>query len=245
MNGDTGLWSRYATTRRDLVRRSFDLFRWVEQRVDSGTEVPRGGFGFGTTISSVDTEDPVVAITFDDGPEPELTPRLLEILDERGVKATFYLVGENARRHPEVVAQIDAGGHELGNHTWSHRFLTTQTARSIRRELRTTDDAISEVLGRSPATLRPPYGAVTRSLAGWAQDEFGYRTILWSVDAADWESPSPDVVVDRIVSGTGPGSIILAHDPLPHTVAAMPETLDRLLAAGYRFVTISDLIHTA
>jgi peptidoglycan/xylan/chitin deacetylase (PgdA/CDA1 family) len=235
--------SNGATLRRDLVRRAWDAYRRVEQAVDPHTRVPRGGFGASATlVRDVETTGPVIAITFDDGPDPDQTPRLLEILAARGVKASFYLIGDNAARHPELAARTHEEGHELGNHTWSHRFLTTQTTGSIRRELEKTDEVITGVMGSRPATMRPPYGAVTPSIAGWAGETFQYRTILWSLDAADWEGPDASTIADRIVAGAAPGAIVLLHDPVPETVAAVPEILDRLLERGFRFETVSALL---
>lgn len=237
-----GLWGRYAEARKQLVRGSYDVYRWVEQRVDPSFEVPRGGFGRRSPIRAVQTDDPVVAITFDDGPHPDQTPRLLDMLAERGVKATFYLIGANVSEHPDVAGRALAEGHELGNHTWSHRFLTTQRSRSISREVDSTHSTITDIAGSPPATIRPPYGAVTPSLAGWLDHQFGYETVLWSVDAADWEGPDHQTITERIVGATGNGSIVLCHDPLRPTVDAMPETLDRLLDRGLRFVTVSELL---
>jgi peptidoglycan/xylan/chitin deacetylase (PgdA/CDA1 family) len=184
----------------------------------------------------------VLALTFDDGPHPENTPRLLDILRERGVRATFYLIGELAGRHPEVARMTRVEGHEIGNHTWSHHFLTRQSTRSVESELQRAHDAIEDATGGPPIGLRPPFGAVTRSLARWVDYRFGYRTVNWSVDAADWEEPDAGTIRDRLLSGVVPGSIVLVHDPLTPTVDAMAETLDRLLDQDYRFVTVSDLI---
>lgn len=228
--------------RKSFVRRSFDTYRWFEHRVIPSIEVPPGGFELGKIYDHVVVSEPFVAITFDDGPHPENTPRLLDVLAQRNIKATFYVIGNNASRHRDILSRIVTEGHEVGNHTWSHRFLTTQTSKSILRELRSTDDVISEVTGHSPATFRPPYGAVTGPLSGWLAHEFGYATILWSVDAKDWESPTPEIITDRLVSSTIDGSIILAHDLVAAAVDAMPETLDRLLDHGFRFATVSELI---
>lgn len=243
MNDANSKQIRRSARRRDLVRKSWDALRWLEQRVDGSTEVPKGGFGrLANTVASIVTCDPVVALTFDDGPDPDQTPRLLEILASRGVQATFYLIGANASAHPDLVARIHEEGHELGNHTLTHRFLTTQTASSIRHELAATDGAIADVLGHSPDTLRPPYGAITPSIAGWASQEFNYRTVLWSVDATDWERPDATTIANRIASGTHPGAIVLLHDPVPETIEAVPEVLDRLLERGIEFLTVSALL---
>lgn len=235
--------SKGATIRRDLVRRAWDVYRHVEQRLDNDTHVPKGGFGANASlVQDVVTSRPVIALTFDDGPDPAQTPRLLEILAARGIRATFYLIGANAARHSELATRTYEEGHELGNHTWTHRFLTTQTTKSIRRELKGTDEVLTQVLGSRPATMRPPYGAITPSLAGWIRETFRYRTVLWSLDAADWERPDAPTITSRIVSRVAPGQIVLLHDPVPETVDAMPEILDRLLEQGFQFETVTNLL---
>ena len=181
-------------------------------------------------------------MTFDDGPDPDQTPRLLDLLDERGIVATFYLIGSKVESHPEIARRIASAGHELGNHSWSHGFLTTQSARSVRREIEETNLVIEEATGVRPETLRPPYGAVTPSLSGWVEQDFGLRTVLWSVDAADWEDPEPETITERLTESIDPGAILLAHDPLPSTVAAMPGTLDRLVENGFELVSVSALL---
>lgn len=234
-------WARHASTRQQLVRKAYDTYRWIEQRALPSVSVPRGGHPPARLHRSGDTTQPVIALTFDDGPDPELTPPLLDLLGERGIKATFYVIGRNAQRHPEIVRRAFDEGHEIGNHTWSHRFLTTQRTRSIVEELVKTDDVVSGIIGESPATLRPPYGAVTPSLAAWARHQFGYETMLWSVDSKDYEGADATEIVSRLVDQTTAGSIILCHDIVPATLEAMPEALDRLLDRGLRFVTIGEL----
>ena len=230
------------STKRDLVRRSYDALRWLEQRVSRSIEVPSGGFPPATLHTSGETDEPMVALTFDDGPDPDLTPPLLDLLAERGVKATFYVIGQNAQRHPEVVWRAFDEGHEIGNHTWSHRFLTTQRTRSIVEELERTDEVVAGIIGESPTTLRPPYGATTRLLAAWSLHQFGYETVLWSVDSKDYDGVGPEEITSRLADQSATGSIILCHDPMPATLEAMPGALDRLLGRGLRFVSVSSLL---
>lgn len=235
--------SSAAHFRRDLVRRGWDVRRWIEQRVSPDIDVPRGGYPAVALHEAGASEGNAVALTFDDGPHPEQTPRLLDLLAERGVVATFYLIGANARQHPDIVRRTYDEGHEIGNHTWSHRFLTTQTTRSIVEELRSTDEVIFEIIGERPATLRPPYGATTKSLAALTAHEFGYETVLWSVDSKDYmDGATRDSVTERVTGQTRAGSIVLLHDPLPETLAAMSETLDRMTGRGFRYVTVGELL---
>lgn len=199
--------------------------------------------GAQVSYSSVQTDQRVVAITFDDGPHPTQTPRLLKMLRDRNIKATFYVVGKNVKAYPHIIRQIVADGHEIGNHTWTHPSLTSISDEQIRRELKTTADAISEAANYTPRTIRPPYGAINARVKELMFTEFGYPTILWSVDPQDWRKPGVSVVTSRMVNAAHPGAILLAHDIHASTIDAMPATLDQLLAKGYQFVTVSQLMN--
>lgn len=185
---------------------------------------------------------PFIAITFDDGPHATNTPRLLDMLSSRGIKATFFCVGTNVARYPNIVRRIIADGHEMANHTWNHPKLSSLGDSGVRSELDRANAGILNVAGVAPRMYRPPYGAITARQKQFIMSEYGYPTILWSVDPQDWQRPGPAVVTSRILAGTKPGAIILVHDIHPPSVDAMPATLDGLLARGYRFVTCSQLI---
>lgn len=185
---------------------------------------------------------PHVAMTFDDGPHPQNTPRLLDILSKRNIKATFYVIGGNVDRYPHIARRIVAEGHEIGNHTYTHRKLTSLSASEVRKEMQRTQDAIARATGVKPRTMRPPYGALRTDQRVTVMREFSYPTILWSVDPRDWQRPGPSVVTSRILDGTGNGAIILAHDLHAPTVSAMPATFDGLLSRGYKFITVSQLL---
>ncbi len=190
-----------------------------------------------------ETALPLIAITFDDGPDPVLTPRLLDLLKERKIHATFFLVGRNAAAFPDVVRRIADEGHELGNHSWSHPLLTQLGKDSVESQLRRTHDAIIKACGVAPLLYRPPYGAVSISQRARIEKSFGYPAILWDVDPQDWKHPrSAQKVYDAIHTQTRAGSIILCHDIHETTIAAMPATLDDLTARGYRFATVTQLI---
>lgn len=185
---------------------------------------------------------PYIAMTFDDGPHPQNTPRLLDMLRERNIKATFYVVGRNVDMYPDIIRRMAAEGHEIGNHTWTHRNLTGLSKDSIRSEMDRTRDVIVSACGVKPRTMRPPYGALRESQRAWIHKEYGYPTIMWNVDPKDWMRPGVSVVTSRILDGTRNGSIVLAHDLHKPTVDAMPETLDGLLERGFQFVTVSQLL---
>lgn len=194
------------------------------------------------TITRVRTARPVVAMTFDDGPHASLTPQLLDILAQRQIRATFYLIGSRVVRHPDLTLRIATEGHEIGNHTWSHPSLSGLADGAILSELDRTTQAVQDVVGRPPVTMRPPYGNLTARQRLMVHRERSLPTVLWSVDPEDWRRPGPDVVTSRIISASHPGGVILAHDILSGTVNAMPATLDTLIARGYSFVTVSELI---
>jgi len=199
----------------------------------------------GITFNSVHVDGPYIAMTFDDGPSATLTPKLLDLLAARHIKVTFFVIGENAAEHPEIVARAAREGHEIGNHSWSHPNFGKMSDDGVRSQLRRTDDAIKNATGERPTLMRPPYGSITAHEKHWIHDEFGYRVILWDVDPYDWKRPGPAVVRNRILKETQPGSIVLSHDIHPGTIEAMPSTLDALAAKGFKFVTVSELIRMA
>jgi peptidoglycan/xylan/chitin deacetylase (PgdA/CDA1 family) len=196
----------------------------------------------GVTFTRVQVSGKFIAMTFDDGPHPQNTPRLLDMLRARNIKATFYVIGRNVDLYPAVVRRTVAEGHEIGNHTYTHRLLSKLGDADVRQEMARTRDAISRAAGVQPRTMRPPYGGLLQAQRELVHSEFGYPTILWSVDPLDWKRPGPSVVASRIISGTTPGGIVLAHDLHSSTVDAMPAALDGLLRQGYRFVTVSQLL---
>ncbi len=194
------------------------------------------------SYSSVQTSKPYIALTFDDGPHPTNTPRLLDILKQRNVKATFYVVGTNVKRYPQIMRRIVAEGHEVANHTVTHGYLTKMSDAAVRKELADARDAIIAVTGVTPKTMRPPYGAISSAQKAWIRREFGYPSILWSVDPMDWKRPGSSVVTQRLVSGARPGGILLVHDIHAPTIDAIPSTVDQLLAKGFQFVTVTELL---
>jgi peptidoglycan/xylan/chitin deacetylase (PgdA/CDA1 family) len=197
------------------------------------------------TFSSVHVDGPYIALTFDDGPNATLTPKLLDLLAARHLKATFFVIGQNAADHPEILKRAVREGHEIGNHSWSHPNLGKMSDEAVRRELQKTDDAITAAIGKRPILLRPPYGSITAHQKKWIHDEFGYRIILWDVDPLDWKRPGPSVVTARILKETKAGSIVLSHDIHPPTIEAMPATFDQLMKKGFKSVTVTELLGMA
>lgn len=193
-------------------------------------------------INSVHVSEPYVALTFDDGPHATLTPKLLDILKARHVKATFFVVGENAVQYPEILKRAVAEGHEIGNHSWNHPNFAKMSEDGVKSQIQRTQEAIEKATGITPKLLRPPYGSVTDHQRHWLHDSLGFKIIMWSVDPLDWKDRNSATVTRRILAGTHPGAIVLSHDIHATTVEAMPNVIDSLAGKGFKFVTVSELL---
>lgn len=194
------------------------------------------------SYSSCNVEGPFVALTFDDGPHAQNTPRLLEMLKQRGVKATFFVIGQNAAEYPEILKRIAAEGHELANHSYTHPVLASLGEAGLREQMDKTHQVVLKTTGVSMKVMRPPYGALAEPQRRWVHSNFGYRVILWDVDPLDWKIRDAGRVEHEILARARSGSIILTHDIHKSTVDAMPSTIDALLAKGFKFVTVSELL---
>ena len=193
---------------------------------------------------SVKTSSMKIALTFDDGPHPKQTRRILEILDRYGVHATFFMIGVNVVQYPDVARAVLAAGHEVGNHTYSHRHLTRLSERELEAELGACEDALEELCEYRPHLFRPPEGAVTPDVRT-CSDAGDYHLILWSLDTRDWETRDAQAIVDCVLQRIRPGDIILMHDYVGvggRTPEALEILLPRLLEQGYEPVTVSRLI---
>ena len=194
------------------------------------------------SYNSCNVESNTVAMTFDDGPHPKLTPRLLDLLKERGIKATFFVIGKCVAEYPDIAKRIVDEGHEIANHTWNHPQLPKLSPTAFAAEITQTNEAIKQATGILPVTMRPPYGAINAGITKRLNEEYGLSVILWSVDPQDWKIRKADHVSSHIIKNAAPGAIILAHDIHASTIDAMPAALDALQAKGYKFVTVSELI---
>jgi len=182
-----------------------------------------------------------IALTFDDGPDPARTPALLDALRELDVKATFFVVGDRVDAHPDLCARIAREGHEVGNHTYSHRYLPLAPARAVERELRATDRAIADATGHVPDLARPPYGGrspwTVRAFARLAK-----RVVLWDVNSFDWKGKPPSDVAARVCDRAKAGSIVLFHDTAAdRTIATLRLVVPALRARGYELVTVGQI----
>jgi peptidoglycan/xylan/chitin deacetylase (PgdA/CDA1 family) len=211
-------------------------------------------------VWSVSTDEPIAALTFDDGPTPELTPRILEILERYGVVASFMMVGHCAESHPTLVREVVAAGHDVGNHSWRHLNLASASAHDTRLEIEVGAEKIEEASRRSVTMFRPPRGrlseAALRILAPLPQD-----IVMWSVSrgALDWEAPAR--VASNVVDGVGPGDIVDLHDGIGRYVfdpgsararelldrrlvelEALPRIIEGIQEKGVRLVGLSELL---
>lgn len=178
-----------------------------------------------------------VALTFDDGPDPKYTPEILDILDEYGAKATFFEVGKEVARSPDLTRRVHELGHSVQNHTWSHPDLRKLSSASFKRQIEKTDRSISEQTGYTPRCLRPPYGG-TNSVVAKRSAALGKTLVLWTLDSRDWTRQGKAAIAQRVLSGVRNGSVILFHDgggDRSQTVAALPTILKTLKASGYGF----------
>lgn len=219
--------------------------RRAGDEADLGLGRPRavGGSGLDTprVFSRVETGETLVALTFDDGPSA-VTGAVLDVLDDRGVRATFNIVGDHVGSQTELLRR-QMGRHDIGNHTWSHRPLAGRSATDIDGELRRTDDLIDRVTGERPRYLRPPGGEVTPEILT-AASAFGYDVLLWSVQLpASGARPDP---VQHVLDNLHPGAIVLAHEGADLTGSGAQDPLPRLIDGirdrGYVLVPVSELV---
>lgn len=203
------------------------------------------------TIYNVPVSEKVVALTFDDGPSPVWTPKILDELKRAGVKATFFMLGDHAEEYPEAAKRVAAEGHEIGNHSYDHHVLFYYTEEELEKEIKDAENAIYKITGIRTKYFRPPKAWVTdkeKKKIG----EMGYRIILWSLNSKDWVTFDDKYIIRYILRHIRPGDIILFHDSggvfgteggsRDETVKTIPRLTEKLKGMGYRFVTITELL---
>ena len=190
------------------------------------------------SASATPVEAPKIALTFDDGPSAAWTPALLDGLKERGVKATFFLIGENADKNPEIVKRMAEEGHLIGNHTYHHVELTKVSENEARLELADTSAVIVRITGKEPEYMRPPFGAWQRKL----EQEIQMLPVLWTIDPLDWTTENQDEIVNKVVTEAEENDIILLHDCYKSSVEAGLRIVDILQEEGFVFVTVDELL---
>lgn len=184
-----------------------------------------------------DTSRKLIALTFDDGPSSKTTPRLLQILAAKGVKATFFVVGTQARQNPGILKQEVAAGHEVGSHTMNHANLVKLGVGDINWQTSQMDALFQEYLGTTPKIMRPPYGSVNATV----RQTVPQPMILWTIDPEDWKYRNAQAVHSKVVGAAFDGAIVLMHDIHSTTVDAVAAIIDDLRARGYEFLTVSEL----
>lgn len=192
----------------------------------------------GVRNSREDQAEKKIALTFDDGPNPEYTEKLLAGLKERGVKATFFLLGKEVERYPEIVEKMYEDGHLIGNHSYEHINLGSLSDEAAISQVDKTNQAICKITGEYPEYIRPPYGC-------W-KSNLDYETtmieVLWNVDPLDWRTPNADVVTKKVIESVEENDIILLHDASETSVQAAFQIIDTLTKAGYTFVTVDKIL---
>lgn len=212
------------------------IFRWLKSY--------RSPQLFGKLITRINTSKKIVALTYDDGPNPPFTNAILDILKKHQVLATFFIVGKLSEKYPEIVVEIYKQGHELGNHSWNHDQLIFRSNTFVNDEIKKTDDYLRDLGYQGEIHFRAPYGYKLFSLP-WILSSQKRKHILFDVVPNDWSFPGVSVIVERVLSKVRPGSIISLHDGYgerQQTVEATDEIITKLKAIGYSFVTISELI---
>lgn len=192
---------------------------------------------------SAPNEKKQIALTFDDGPHPSQTGRILDILDRYGVRATFFMIGVNVENYPDAAREVIARGHEVGNHTYTHSHLQSMGAYSLMREVNRCEDALESLCEYRPHLFRPPEGVINSSVETCAA-RGDYRLILWSLDTKDWENKNAELIASRVLGEIQSGDIVLLHDYVAKskTPEALEIFLPKLLALGYEPVTVSALL---
>lgn len=199
-------------------------------------------------IKCGNTDEKLLALTFDDGPDEDFTPQILDILKKYNVKATFYVIGEKVSYNKKIIKREFEEGHEIGNHTYTHINVSKNGYNTIKKEVGDTQNAVKSITGIYPKTFRPPYRAISKDMCQIMKEK-DMNIVLWSyVDARDWENPGASSIIKTIEDGVKNGCIILLHDynkvrnPKSQTIEALDVIIPDLLEKGYKFVTVSELI---
>jgi peptidoglycan/xylan/chitin deacetylase (PgdA/CDA1 family) len=204
------------------------------------------------TIYHIDESKKVVALTFDDGPSPIWTPKILDELKKADVKATFFMLGEHVGRYPEIARRVAEEGHEIGNHTYDHNVLIYYKTDELEKEIRDTEKLIKNITGQTTRYFRPPKAWLT-DMEKRKIEQMGYKIVLWNLNSKDWVTFDDKYIIKYILRHIRPGDIILFHDSggvftaeggdRHETVRTIPELVEKLKERGYQFVTITELLN--
>ena len=213
----------------------------VSRNIEESTGEQNTDENNGTAISVEKEKEsgaPQIALTFDDGPNPKSTPILLDGLKERGVKVTFFVIGVNAEKYPEIVKRENEEGHIVGNHTYHHVEITKLTEEEAEYEIMRTSDLVEIITGRPTEFMRPPFGVWQKKM----ELEFEVMPVLWTVDPLDWTTENEDEIVNKVVTDVEENDIILLHDCYLSSVNAALRIIDILQKEEYEFVTVDELL---
>ena len=221
------------------------LTSWQQQAQAKGfsTYVPSNFQGIVISEAKLPPEKKVIALTFDDGPWPNTTAKVLDILKKNRIKSTFFVVGQNVKNYPDLTKQIVADGHIIANHTW-HHWYHQMNAQAAAYEVANTTDIIYQTTGVRTSLFRPPGGIMNNGVAAYAKNN-KYAVIIWSADSMDYSRPAVPRLMNNIFREAKPGGIVLMHDgggDRSNTVKALPEIISRFRKQGYEFVTVPELL---
>ncbi len=192
-------------------------------------------------VYNVDTQEKVLSISFDAAWGRANTEEILNILDRYDVKTTFFLVGFWAEKHPDLVAELVARGHEIGNHSATHPHMAQLSEGQIREELRRCSDLVASITGTPTTLFRPPYGEYNDAVVRVSREE-GYECVQWNVDSLDWKNLGKEDMVRKCTKNVQPGDIVLFHNDSKYILEALPDILEYYTQAGYKIIKVSDLL---
>lgn len=192
-------------------------------------------------VYNVDADEKVLSISFDAAWGRANTEEILNILDRYEVKTTFFLVGFWAEKHPDLVAEMVARGHEIGNHSATHPHMAQLSQAKIREELRQCSELVRSITGKPTTLFRPPYGEYNDSVVRTSREE-GYECVQWNVDSLDWKNISAQDMINRCTKNVSPGDIVLFHNDSKYILEALPRILEYYTGAGYKIIPVSQLL---
>jgi peptidoglycan-N-acetylglucosamine deacetylase len=200
---------------------------------------------FGQYFTKINTQEPIVALTYDDGPNPPYTDQLIDLFNEYGVKATFFTIGQNIKAHTQTIQKLIDNGHEIGNHSYSHQKLIWKFPAFIASEIKQTDELLKKLgVNQDEILFRAPYG-YKRFTLPYILGKMGKKNILWNLDPKDYHESNPEEIANRVISKVTPGAIILLHDGGGERGASVTATkiiVSKLQAQGYKFLTVSEML---
>lgn len=213
------------------------MTKWREAAVNFAKKYPSNLYINGQN------ENKVVALTFDDGPDPVNTPKIIKVLRDNNIQGTFFCIGKQIESCKSVIKQAYADGDIIANHSWSHKDFTTINAAEINNEVTLTENEINKVIGERSALIRPPYGDINDDVQNYLT-VLNYKNIIWSTDTLDWEQREVANIVKNVVENVRPGEIILMHcnEDKKVTTEALPQIISKLKERGYSFVTVDKLL---